>query len=194
MLRRSFVGIGLLLAGATLAGCVPHWRVVSESIEDPMAGQRHFALAPIDFTGLRIGTHTEEEYLAGKDSGQQASFAQDKEAMNAEFAQALEAKALEMGVVIVRATGPADAPFLIRPSVSFIEPGFYAVVVAAPSQVDMNLKITGPDGRLFDEILLTHRTAGNLDITASSGGRLRKDGTGLGVWVAEYLKHRIFPG
>ncbi len=192
MNRRAFVGMGALLAGAGLMGCAPHWRVVQAAVDDPMVGQRRFALLPIDFTGLHIGTHTEEEYLAGKDSGQQRSFAQDKEALNAEFARALQAKSLEMGVVVSLATGPADAPFLLRPSIAFIEPGFYAFVASAPSRVEMNLRITAPDGRLIDEILLTHLTAGNIDVTASSGGRLRRDGAGLGVWVAEYLKHRIF--
>ena len=43
-MKWALLGLGLLLAGAALVGCAPHWRVVQAEPSDPMVGQRHFAL------------------------------------------------------------------------------------------------------------------------------------------------------
>ena len=104
------------------------------------------------------------------------------------------------GIEVVPATGPADAPFLLRPSVNFIEPGFYGGVVHESSMVHMDLKVVTADGRLVDEIELVHGTSptsgvaiGGIGIPSnpSSGGRLRSDGEGLGRLVARFLQSRV---
>jgi hypothetical protein len=191
MRRRSFMAVGALVACTALLGCAPHWRVVVEGPGEPLFHQRRFAMMPVDFTGLQVGSHTEQEHLDKKSPEQQDSFDQDKAALSALFMEELRSRAHDMGIVVEPATGPTDAPFVIRPSVAFIEPGFFALVVNEPSRVEMNVKITSGDGRIVDEILLTHRTRGTLGVEASSGGRLRKDGAGLGEWVAEYLRRRV---
>jgi hypothetical protein len=191
--RRSFMGLGVLVMGASLLGCVPAWHVVVQAMPNPLQGQRRFAVLPIDYAALNIGLKTEAQYLSEKDSKQQASFQEDKAGLNEKFLERLRAVAREGGIDVVPATGPADAPFLIRPSIPFIEPGFYAAVAAMPSKVEMNLKITTPDGRVLDEITIMHGTQSGM-FNPASGQRLRSDGEGLGTVAGKYLLFRTGAG
>jgi hypothetical protein len=204
MLRRSFVALYTvvgLVSGTALFGCGgPMWQVVVQSAPDPFVGARRFGVLPIDYSGLMVGRKPEPVYLAEKEPAQQASFQEDKAALNEKFLERLRAKGLSGNVEIVPATGPADAPFMIKASVRFLEPGFYVGVAAAPSEVHMNVKILAPDGRVLDEIELAHGTdprsgvaIGGFEIPGnpSSGGRLRKDGEALGTFVGEYVLARV---
>ena len=193
----------LLLTFALFAlfttGCAKPWKVVLQAQPDPFVGHGRFAVAPTDFTGLRVGEKSEAEYLAGKDEKQQLSFANDKAAANEEFTKALINRAHDEGVEIILATGPTDAPFTIRPAMTFFEPGFYAGVVSFPSRLDVTLKLTTPDGSPLDEILMTHRTAApTIGLTAllnvdkmSSGGRIRADALWIGQTSGKYLLMRV---
>jgi hypothetical protein len=201
MNRRTLIGLTVLAFGALAMGCAPAWHVVVQAQPDPFLGQRRFAVLPIDYAGLRVGDKPEPVYLSEKDSKQQASFAEDKAALNEKFLEELRATARGAGIEVVPATGPNDAPFLIRPSVAFIEPGFYVGVASAPSQVEMTVRITTPDGKVLDEIALAHGTdsrsgfsVGGISLNPSSGGRLRKDGEALGTIVGHYLKARVTGG
>jgi hypothetical protein len=189
--RRRLLAAAALLS-LSAAGCAPAWQVVRQAQPDPFINQRRFAVLPIDFTGLTIGEKSEAQYLAEKEPDTRASFQGDKVGMNEEFAKALIATARDEGIEVVMATGPADAPFLVRPSVSWIEPGFYVGVASAPSRVAMMVRITTPDGRILDEVAMAHGTQSGL-FNPSTGQRLRSDGAGLGRIVAQYLKSRVAP-
>jgi hypothetical protein len=190
-----------LVGSSALMGCAEApWHVVVQSVPDPFLGQRRFSVLPIDYTGLMIGNKPEPVYLGEKDPQQRASFLEDKAALNDRFLELLRARAREGNVEVVPATGPADAPFMIKPHVGFIEPGFYAGVAGARSMVQMNVRILAPDGRVLDEIELTHGTdprsgvsIGGFAIPSnpSSGGRLRKDGEALGGLVGAYVLTRV---
>jgi hypothetical protein len=190
MVRRAFLGVVALVASAALIGCGPPWAVVVQSAPNPFFGQRLFAVQPVDFSGLMVGSKPEPVYLAEKDAGQRASFAEDKAAFNERFLADLIAQAGAAAVRVVPATGPADAPFTIRPVVHFIEPGFYAYLVSQASRVEMSVRIVAPDGRILDEINLAHSTPSTAS-TAASGTRLRSDGAALGAIVARYLRVRV---
>jgi hypothetical protein len=202
MLRRSFVALVIAAAsGAALAGCGdPVYHVIVQSPPQTFLGQHRFSVLPIDYAALMVGNKPEPVYLAEKDPGQQASFREDKAALNDKFLERLRGRALEARLEVVPATGPADAPFMIKPTVHFIEPGFFVGVAGAPSLVRMNVKILAPDGRILDELELAHGTdpssgvgfAGfSIPANPSSGGRLRKDGEALGEVLAEYLAARV---
>lgn len=192
MNRRSLLAITITALALGAVGCGPPWQIVVQAASDPFLGQGKFVVAPIDFTGLHIGEKSEAEYISGKDDKQAASFAEDKVGINEAFTRGLIDKAHSDGIQIDLATGPQDGPFVIRASVQFVEPGFYAYVASKPSAVEMDVKITTPDGRILDEIALTHRTAATLT-NPSSGGRLRDDGHALGVIVARYIHSRVAP-
>ena len=192
MYRRSLLAITVILFALALIGCGPPWVVVMQTTPSPLVNAPKFSVLPTDFTGLTIGSKPEGEYLAGKDAGQQQSFAADKAGINEEFVNGLIKKAREDGIEVVLGTGPGDAPFQIHPSIAWIEPGFYAYVVSSPSQIRMRLQITAPDGRVIDEITMRHLTGATM-LNPSSGGRFRSDGEGLGAWTARYLKSRVHP-
>jgi hypothetical protein len=191
--RTLLAAVVVSVVSFLLMGCGPHWRVMSQASPDPFMNQKRFAVLPIDYAGLRIGDKGEVEYLAGKDDDSRKSFVGDKVGVNEEFAKALIGKAGELGLQVVPATGPTDAPFLIRPSIAWLEPGFYVGVASAPSRIRMTVRITTPDGRILDEIELEHATGAGIT-TPASGTRLRHDGEGLGTVTAEYLQSRVTPG
>ncbi|MEP7119806.1 MAG: hypothetical protein ABJE95_02805 [Byssovorax sp.] len=193
MYRRSLLALTMVLFALALIGCGPPWVVVMQTTPNPFVNAPKFSVVPTDFTGLTIGDKPEQVYLAGKDAGQQQSFASDKAGINEEFVNTLIKQAREAGIEVVLGTGPGDAPFQIHPAVGWIEPGFYVGVASAPSQVRMRLQITTPDGRVLDEIIMKHLTGGSL-FNPSSGGRFRSDGGGLGAWSAKYLNSRVHPG
>jgi hypothetical protein len=193
MTRRSSLALSLValaMAALTCIGCGPPWTVMVEAVPNPFFGQGKFVVMPIDFTGLRVGSKSEAEYLSGKDPNQQQSFAEDKRGINDQFVGALVDRARANGIRVDLATGPQDGPFVIRPSVRFVEGGFYAFVTAESSKVEMNIRITTPDGRILDEFMVAHGTQATMG-NPSSGGRLRDDGRGLGYLVASYIAHRV---
>ena len=192
MNRRFLLAVTFALFSLALIGCGPPWVVVMQTTPDPFANQGKFSVLPIDFTGLTIGEKPEGLYLSEKSPEQRESFQGDKAGVNEEFTKALISKARDLGVDVVLATGPDAAPFQISASVAWLEPGFFAGVIGAPSQVRMKLRILTPDGRVLDEINMKHHTDASL-FAAASGSRLRKDGEGLGAWAARYLDTRVHP-
>jgi len=194
MNRLRGVVVSLLLAtSAALVGCGPPWTVIVATTPDPFVRQRSFAVLPIEFNGLLVGDKSEPEYLSEKDAESQASWRGDKTAMNEEYTNALVAHAGESGIGVALATGPGTAPFLIRPSVHFIEPGYYVGVASGKSEVRMHVQITAPDGRVLDEIVMSHRTSGSL-VNPGIGHRLRNDAEGLGKYTADYIAQRVGVG
>lgn len=192
MIRRSLLAVVVALFALVLTGCGPKWIVVVQAAPNPFVNQSRFSVLPVDFTGLEIGAKPEAVYLGEKTEEQRESFRGDKAGVNEEFTGALLKQARELGFDVVLATGPNDAPFQIRPSVAWLEPGFYAGIVGAPSQMRMKIQIVLPDGRVLDEIRMEHRTDGSV-FNAASGTRLRTDGRVLGELTAKYLNTRIHP-
>jgi hypothetical protein len=86
---------------------------------------------------------------------------------------------------------PSLPPFTLRPTITFIEPGFYAYVAAQPTNVKLTLQILGPDGRIFDEIKMEATEAAQM-MNPSSGGRLRDCAKQLGNLTARYMRSRVF--
>ena len=195
MQRRHFFVLAACLAAApvVLAGCGPKWIVLTQAAPNPLAGQTKFGLMPVDYAQLIVGEKSEAEYLASKDEESRGSWAGDKGGIDTEFGKRLMEKATEAGINVVKATGPGDAPFMIRPHVEFIEPGIFTYVYNKPSQVRMKVQITTPDGKVIDEIAIKHGTPASLTNPAV-GNRLRDDGEGLGVIMASYLKFRVTGG
>jgi hypothetical protein len=201
MHRRSFAA-AMLVGFAALTGCGPRWRVITQATPDPFVNQRHFAVLPIDYTGLRVSGQSEPHYLSDMDPEERYTFQSDKVAVNEAFEKALTERAAEDDIEITASAEPTSAPFLIRPYVSFMEPGFYAVVTMASSEIKMTVRIMTPEGKILDEVSLSHKTPppnpSTMDASInadkkSPGGRWREDGRALGVLVAEYLTTRVNP-
>lgn len=188
--RHIFILAAALAAAPLLSGCGPRWIVLTQAAPNPLINQNKFAVLPVDYTGLTVGQKTEADYLSEKDEDTRSKWDGDKEGLNTEFLKVFTERAASNGINIVKATGPADAPFVIRPKVEFIEPGYYALVSKRPSEVRMKVQITAADGKIIDEITLRHGTDGSITNPAV-GNRLRDDGEGLGAIMADYLKTRV---
>ena len=188
--RHFFVLAAALVAAPVLAGCGPRWVVLTQATPNPLLNQTKFGLMPIDYTGLVVGEKSEADYLASKDEESRASWAGDKGGIDTEFGKVLMEKATGAGINVVKATGPGDAPFMIRPKVEFIEGGIYTYVYNKASQVRMKVQITTPDGKVIDEIAIKHGTPASITNPAI-GNRLRDDGEGLGAITAQYLQVRV---
>ncbi len=86
----------------------------------------------------------------------------------------------------------AEGPFVIKPQINFMEPGFFAWVASSSSRITVNVKIEDRGGRLLDEIEITKSWAAST-VDAASGTRYRKIADVLGRITADYLEHRTNP-
>jgi hypothetical protein len=170
--------------------CGPRWTVLAQTVPNPFVNQRVFAVEPMHFEGVVVGTKTEAEYVSGKDAEQQSSWAEDKRALATRFAQHLTEALPEVQFV---AAGPVAGPYLVRPVITFIEPGFYVGVAAREAEVRMTLELLSPQGAVLDRVTMGTTVAATLT-NPSSGGRLRSAGEDLGEQVAAYIRTRVFPG
>jgi len=187
LLRRAILALALL-AAPMLTGCAPRWVVLQQATPNVLFRQRMFAVQPIDFSDLHVGTKDEASYLEEKSEDQRASWARDKEVINAKFTEVLMAEATEQSLEVVRATGPASAPFLIRVHAARIEPGFYAVVASGAGSVALEVTITTADGRPVDRIMLDLPASG-MSVTQ----RLESSAAAAGHQMARYLHSRSAP-
>lgn len=184
---RAHMLLWLLGAGMVSSACTP-WVVVRQASPNPLGGQTQFQLQPLNFDGLHVGEKTQAEYLAGKDPGQRASWQADLLAMNQIFAERLHSNTPGLTIAPV-GQAQAPGPFTIVPRILFIEPGFYAGVVAASARVRMALQVSGPQG-LLDEIQAEVAVPANI-ANAASGQRLRQAAAQLGSIAARYLRERV---
>jgi len=192
--------LALAVFALVAAGCAPRWTVLRQAEPNPFVNKTEFAVLPIDYDGLMVGEKTEDEYLSGKSAKQAESFDGDKRGMIQKFETAMREAAADDGIHIESASGEVKAPFIIKPHVTFVEPGFYAVVASGASQVILRLRIETSKGELLDEIELTHSTNSaqgssvmGISLNPSSGGRLRDDAEEIGDAVGEYLTTRVHP-
>lgn len=190
-LRLLFLAAFTLVA-TLLTGCGANVAVIRQAEPNPFVGSPRFQVAPLETKGLLVGEMSEEQYLASKDEAQRASFQEDKAAMAERFQAGFAEAVSDAGLAVAN-----DAPFVVRPRLVFVEPGFYAVLASAPSQARMRVAITTPDGKVLDEIELAHSTdsksgmsVGGISTNPSSGGRLRDDAAAIGEAVGAYLAER----
>lgn len=179
---------GLVALALPLTGCGPRWVVIQQASPDPLFGAKNFYVEGIHYDPPIIGSITEREYLAGKSADQKDSWLTDKSDTSNRYVAALIADLTEGQFM----TQPAPGVFIIRPIVSFIEPGFYAGIAAAPTVVRMRIQVLSSEGAIVDEIKVPSMIGASM-IYASSGTRLRMAGEDLGRVTADYLRKRIFP-
>jgi hypothetical protein len=180
--RATFLPFACLAAVA----CSPPWLVVRQAVPDPFFHRPQFKLEPLHFEQAFVGRKPEAEYAAEKQPDQQVSWAEDKRAMSERFGAALATSSDD-----VQIGSAADAP-TIRPIVTFLEPGFYAGVVSAATQVELTVQILDARGQVEDEIALGAVVNAGL-INPASGNRVRQAATELGKITAKYLKSRVSP-
>ena len=198
MQRRYALWFFLLVVAPLLIVCGHPWKTVVQARPNPFVNQRRFAVLPVAYENLRVGDMREGDYLSEKDGEKWKSWQADKAAINDIYTAQLIERAADSGVQVVRATGPGDAAFLIRPQVTWIEPGFYTAIVNKASEIKLTVKITDPSGLVLDEIMI-HRVVASsggvisaaISDTMTSGGRLKQAGEEAGDVTGKYLRFRV---
>lgn len=180
----------LIALAAFSMACGAPYKVINQAEPNPFHGAKKFVVKAIDFSKVRIGERTEEQYKADKSERQEGSFEGDKQGMNEVFFQNLKETAADNQISVEREPGDPNT-FVIVPIVTFIEPGFYAAVVSKPSKVVMTLKILSPNGNSFDEIEIEHESRSTMT-NPSSGQRLRADAEWMGGVVGDYVTKRAY--
>jgi hypothetical protein len=169
--------------------CGPRWTVMKQEVPNPFVNQKAFAVEPMHYEQLQVGEKSERDYLSGKDAEQQESWNEDKRSFAQNFSQELSESLPEVQFL---AAAPAAGPFIVRPTITFIEPGYYAYVAARPTEVRMTLELLSPQGAVLDRVLMKTAVAATMT-NPSSGGRLRDAGEALGEQVAAYIRTRVKP-
>lgn len=187
MNRRALLVLFALVTALFASGCGHRWMVVRQAAPNPLTGANRFALDAVHYETLRVGGISEAEYLAGKTPEQQASFQADKQGFMQQFGSALVEKA--QGLQIAGMPAPDAQTFVVKPTLTWIEPGFYAGVARHDTEAEINIQIFTQQGQIVDEIVVRSRIAATLT-NPSSGGRLRDAGNDLGRVAANYLLTR----
>jgi hypothetical protein len=183
---RSSAKALLLLSLAT--GCGPRWTVIRQATPDPFLHRPQFAVERLHFEWLRVGDKTEAEYMAEKTPEQKDSWDADKARMVEAFARSV-AEA-ERGIQITPA--PVQGGSIVRPIVTFIEPGFYAAIASGATRVHLTVQLLDAWGRPLDEIRIESAVPASMT-NAASGTRMRQAAEDLGEVTAKYMQTRVSP-
>ena len=178
--------VGLL--ALLCAACGPPWVVITSAIPNPFVGAHQFTLEPFHFEDLVVGEKVEKKYLAEKDDEQRKHWEEDKQAFSTTFAESLKATLPE----VLFAKPEEKAPFLVRPRVMYIEPGFYAVTASRPTEVRITIEVLNDQNEVIEIVNLRKSVPGTLN-NPSTGERLKSAAETLGENTAAYLRSRIFP-
>jgi hypothetical protein len=173
-----------------LASCGYPWKTSVQAAPNPFIGQKRFGVIPVTYDRLIVGDKSESQWMAEKDGEQRASWQEDKGGINEKFTVALIEGAASDTIQVVRATGGADAPYLIRPNVTFIEPGIFTAFFNKNTIMRMTIQITDPTGRVLDEVLIERMVAASMT-NPSTGGRMRDAAEQLGNLMSRYLLFRV---
>lgn len=184
MNRVLLLALTLCLACFSIA-CGPPWKVVKQASPNPMSQASRFYLDGVSFDGLSVGGKSEAEWQAEKDSGQQASWQEDKQSLANELSASFD----EERESITRITAP-PGDFTIKPHVVWLEPGFNALVASHPTEVKLDVQIVDAKGQVVDEFTVDAKIAASISNEAL-GTRLREAGRYLGKVIAKYVKERI---
>jgi hypothetical protein len=188
--RRHALLIFMLCLVPLLASCGPPWKTSVQAAPNPFIGQTRFGVIPVTYDRLIVGDKSESEWMSEKDGEQRASWQEDKGGINEKFTAALVEGAASDTIQVIRATDGSAAPYLLRPNVTFIEPGVFTAFFNKNTVMKMTVQITDPTGRVLDEVLIERTVAASMT-NPSTGGRMRDAAEQLGNLMARYLRFRV---
>jgi hypothetical protein len=173
-----------------VTGCAnTPWTIVHEAPSAPYGKTSNMTIDDLTFDDLKVGEKTEAQYLSAKSERSQQSFLADKEAMTSEFRRGFDAE--RGSLPIIPAGIPGSQPFVVKPSVTFIEPGFFgAGVLSKPTEIRVTVDVFDPKGDVVDEIIISEKIHGTLENDPASGTRMREAAEKIGRDAAVYLKQR----
>jgi hypothetical protein len=188
-MNRALLAASLALL-ALAAGCAHVTR--ADGPPDPLRGARHFAVEGLDFSSSRIGRQSEAEYLADKSDMQRQRWEVDKAEIARLYLAGLVRRASQRGLDIVPAPAPGPDYLILRPVITFIEPGKFTRSRKSNTQMQMSLVISDGQGGPLGHVPLAAHTLSS-SFNPSISGRLHQTGSRLGAATARYLVRRIGP-
>jgi hypothetical protein len=181
---RLLLGLSLVM----LLGCAhtPRWVILAQASPDPLVGAQLLYVEPIHFDHPRVGEKPEAEYLGDKTPEQRDSWDADKADTSKRYIAALM-EACPPGIKFP--VQPAPGVLIVRPIITFIEPGFWGGIVAAPTQVAMRVQILTSEGVPVHDFTIRSVIPASM-VNPGSGTRMRQAGEDLGRVTADYIKKR----
>jgi hypothetical protein len=162
-----------------LAGCGANYAVAghaqSAAFERPRC---HIVVEGLTADRLTVDGKPEAAYLADKKAKSVASSASDKVASEQQFRDKLMAK---NGALFTAGTN--DDTFVVRPSWTMWDPGYFAGMFSKPGTVKLVLDVVGPDGKRVDRVAVEAQSSKDY----SSGSRMRQALGNAGDGVSEYI-------
>ncbi len=169
----------LLVLGLT-ACAGPAYTIVVHSTS-PIAAPCHLYVEPVHIDNLKVGKKTEAEWQATKKPDAQASWQKDKEAFAELFRRELIAR-----VPYVSAQ-PVSGAYVLRPSLQFFEPGFYAFVAAQKAESRMLFQLLDPTGATVLEEAQSSAEGSDFSVGATIRDHAKFLAHHLARYVAEHL-------
>ncbi len=184
------------LAALSSACGGPSLQYVKKPAASPLKGQKEVAVA-VTYDGLMIGAKGFDQYIAekqakaeaGKDESA-AKWSEWRETWRRETASLISQAVQGTGATVKEIATPRDARsgIVVHVNVESIEPGYYAVVAAGPSETRVRVRVF--DARRPGDVLY--------EITGSAqhggytiGGRVGDDMTSLASALGEALRAEL---
>jgi len=142
-MRKQF---GAVVAVAALVSCGGSWRIVKQATPSPFKADSTFAVAPATWEGVMVGKKTEADWLSDKKPETQASHTNDKASLGAQLSVMAQTHAKALKIV------QGEANYTVKPNVFWFEPGYYAMVASAPTQIKVRFDIVDGQGATVDQI------------------------------------------
>jgi hypothetical protein len=177
------------LLSLSAIGCGGSWTIVKQANPSPFKPETTFAVAQTEWApNLTVGKKAEADWLAKKDAAAQASHQNDKAMFGQELAATLntQAKGLHMAT--------EGAQFTIKPTVYWMEPGYYIAISHAPAEVKVRVDIVDSSGNPVDTIEVGGAGAAvepfNPVPRVTVGERLRHAADQVAARIDHYLRER----
>jgi hypothetical protein len=190
-MKLSYAGLALCTLFATSCGGL--WTVIKQANPSPFNPQAVFVVAPTTYNNMKVGKKQEGEWLAEKKPETQQSHQNDKALFSQRFQQMMVTKAKGLNIQPMIEGQPSPG-FTVRPNIFWLEPGVYAVVYSAATQIRMMVDIVDPAGQVVDEIevsaLMNPQVPFTPIILYTVTERLMKCAEEAAMKVTRYLRER----
>lgn len=188
-MKNILVSVVVIALGLVCSACghAP-WTIVRQAAPDPFVGKNQFTVEGLDFEHVQIGDRpSEAAFLADKAAKEKDDWDAAKKGMNESF----NGGVAETGAGLQLAAG---APYIVRPLVSFADPGKYAVVYARATVVNLTVQVVDASNQqVLDEIGIMADVGASI-YDPSADHRLREAAELLGKLTGRYLKTRVTSG
>lgn len=154
-----------------------------------MVGAKRFEIRDVEYVNLMVDGKSEAAYKAGIGQESFADWDEDKHWIAKYFNDNVKNSAGSDGILV--SPGDRSAPFVIVPTVSMIDTGYYRIPAwNAVSRVNYRVRILDRSGKRIDELEAVHGIPFDAIFAPSTSGRLQNVAERLGEAVGEYVVER----